>query len=555
MHCIYEKPIEEMRQSKEKFLLYSGACAALLPTLLLRDFTPANELRYLSIADEALRNHTFFAFTNHGIPYADKPPLYFWIIMLCKWMAGCHKMWLLSLFSLLPALSIIRMMDKWTVPEADWESRSLARIILLTCGLFLGAAFILRMDMLMCMFIVLSLHSFWRMMTRKDKAGKEQWLFPLWIFLAVFTKGPIGLLVPLASTVVFLILRRRTKEIPRYWGWRTLGVLSVYCLLWFTAIYAEGGSGYLYDLLFQQTAGRAVNSFHHAEPFYYYGLSIWYCLAPWSLLIVGVIAASLSPKFVRTDLQCFFLCIGITSFMLLSCISSKLEIYMLPALPFLIYAAAMSLSRFHDNIWMRIALTVPSAGFSLALPAIAILAQQEDMPYLNEGLLYAVATILTLTGAYSLYLLYMKQETDAPESRQYRIKRQADNAQVIKHLGAGMLIALFVGGWTWPKLNTYTGYGTLFQNAQELSKEYKIKEIRTWDLPRSENMDIYMRHTVDVIQTATPPVYDGKPFLLLTKKDNLKVFQEQETHTTGKYAIVVFRERHNNNNAEKEQDE
>ena len=146
----------------------------------------------------------------------------------------------------------------------------------------------------------------------------------------------------------------------------------------------------------------------------------------------------------------------------------------------------------------------------------------------------------------------MKHEANAPEYGRYRIKRQADNAQVIKHLGAGMLIALFVGGWIWPKLNAYTGYGTLFRDAQELSKEYKIKEIRTWNLPRSENMDIYMGHAVDVVQTATPPVYDGKPFLLLTKKNNLKLFQEQETHTTGKYAIVVFRERHNNGDAEKE---
>ena len=59
------------------FLLF----IALLPLLSLRDYTVGNELRYLSIADEAIRNGTFFAFTNHGAFYADKPPLYFWIIM------------------------------------------------------------------------------------------------------------------------------------------------------------------------------------------------------------------------------------------------------------------------------------------------------------------------------------------------------------------------------------------------------------------------------------------------------------------------------------------
>lgn len=41
---------------------------------MLRDFTPSNELRYLNIADEALRHYALFAFSNHGVAYADKPP-------------------------------------------------------------------------------------------------------------------------------------------------------------------------------------------------------------------------------------------------------------------------------------------------------------------------------------------------------------------------------------------------------------------------------------------------------------------------------------------------
>ena len=55
----------------------------LFPVMLTRDFTPSNELRYLSIANEALADGHIFAFYNHGLAYADKPPLYFWIVMLC----------------------------------------------------------------------------------------------------------------------------------------------------------------------------------------------------------------------------------------------------------------------------------------------------------------------------------------------------------------------------------------------------------------------------------------------------------------------------------------
>lgn len=110
-------------------------CIALLPLVMLRDYTPSNELRYLSIADEAMRNHTFFTFYNHGEVYADKPPLYFWALMLCKWLVGGYKMWMLALFSLLPAIGILRVMDHWVREEMDGEHRSLAMLMLLSSGL------------------------------------------------------------------------------------------------------------------------------------------------------------------------------------------------------------------------------------------------------------------------------------------------------------------------------------------------------------------------------------------------------------------------------------
>ena len=56
----------------------------LFPVLCMRDVSPSNELRYLSIADEAIANGDVMTFTNQGKDYADKPPLYFWMIMLSR---------------------------------------------------------------------------------------------------------------------------------------------------------------------------------------------------------------------------------------------------------------------------------------------------------------------------------------------------------------------------------------------------------------------------------------------------------------------------------------
>ena len=38
----------------------------LLPVMIMRDFSPDNELRYLQIADEAIENGNVFAFTLDG---------------------------------------------------------------------------------------------------------------------------------------------------------------------------------------------------------------------------------------------------------------------------------------------------------------------------------------------------------------------------------------------------------------------------------------------------------------------------------------------------------
>ena len=181
-------------------IIWIGFIIAVLPVIIFRDFTPDNELRYLSIANEALRDGHLFAFYNQGLPYADKPPLYLWIVMLGKVIFGQHYMWFLSLFSVIPALVIMTVMDRWiALQNISDDLRLSAKLMLLTTGLFVGLALTLRMDMLMCMFITLSLYVFYQMLKSKRENRLYTWLFPIYVFLAIFSKGPVGILVPLIS--------------------------------------------------------------------------------------------------------------------------------------------------------------------------------------------------------------------------------------------------------------------------------------------------------------------------------------------------------------------
>ena len=381
--------------SKSLRWLFCFFFAALLPAMILRDFTPSNELRYLSIADEAIRDGHLFAFTSHGAPYADKPPLYLWIVMAGKLLFGSHCMGFLALFSFFPALVILRTMDRWVRSVLDERARIAEVTMTMTSGLFLGLAVFLRMDMLMCMFIVLSLHAFWRLYSGEGSSRRAAILFPLYAFLALFTKGPVGLLVPLLSTVVFLVVQRQWRQIGRYWGWRTWGILLAGCAVWFTAVWAEGGTEYLDNLLFHQTLDRAVDAFHHKAPFYFYGVSVWYSLAPWSLFLAVVFAAAWRQHVRLGELERFFLSVVLTTFVMLSLFSSKLAVYLAPAFPFVVYAGGLLFARVRMNGWMRAALAVPAVIWTLALPAVAVAASMPATAFVANGWCFAAGALLS----------------------------------------------------------------------------------------------------------------------------------------------------------------
>lgn len=319
--------------------IYVLTALALLPAICLRDFTPDNELRYLSIADEAIKNGSLFCFTNHGEIYADKPPLYMWIVMLGRQLCAQNCMWFIALFSLIPMLLCGKVMDKWAADARFTTSqRQLGLLMLFTCGFFPGLGVTLRMDMLMTLWILLALRKTYTMALSKPTRTGEA-LLGLYTFMALFTKGPLGVIIPLSGSLAWLISTRRTKMFRHIWGWPAWCVILAGCTLWFGGVYAEGGTEYLNNLLFHQTIDRSVNAFTHARPWWYYLAHMWYVMAPWSVLIA--VLAGLQPRASFSgDFRRMMVAVFVTTLAVLSVISSKLQVYMLPAIPFAVYLGA-----------------------------------------------------------------------------------------------------------------------------------------------------------------------------------------------------------------------
>lgn len=502
---------------------------AVLPCCLLRDFTPDNELRYLSIADEALRDGHIFAFYNHGAPYADKPPFFLWGVMFCRWIAGGHYMALLSLLTILPAWGVLRTMDNWLNEYGLSSSeRTTAALLLAGCGFFPAMALCIRPDMLMCLFITLALREAWLYIFIDIRSQKHLWLFALWVFMGVFSKGVVGLLMPLITTLVFLGLTHRLRLIPVLWGWRTWLTLLAGCGLWIGLVWNEGGSEYLDNLLIHQTVDRAINAFTHKQPFYYYLTAATYVLAPWTLLVVWRIGYTLKDWKNSDDLHKYFLTAILATTAMLSLSSSKLAVYLLPVIPFCTALAALDLSGRRPATAIRISLGLPAAILSAAFPATVIyVCVTNRLSGLWWGI-FAGTLAISLCAIGALICLFRRYEP----------------RKAIRILSGGLYALLFLGGWSLPALNGQIGYGELSRDARTIARETGIDRFGSFRMRRVENIDTYLKQVPREIteeELATDTLH--RIIILSPRRKRLSaatLFEGKRIIPSGKYDIIIY---------------
>lgn len=471
-----KNPLQKLNlNSNFRYLSY---LLLLLPVFIFRDFTPPNELKYISIVEEALREGTWFTFYNHGEIYADKPPLFFWLLMLVRQLTGGYPMWALGLLSLLPAIGVLVVMDRWMRMTETRHNPIVSNLLLLTTVMFTGGVLVMRMDMLMGFFIVLSLYTFFRIY-KNEHAKIEENLLPVYIFLAVFTKGAMGFLIPLLSITVFLLIKKRIRTFGHYLGWKQWGILLGLCAVWFTGIYLEGGMEYLNNILFKQTIGRGINSFHHKKAVWYYFPRMLWTFTPWIFLYLVVAWKGIRRKMFTSDTEKFFATIVVSNIIMMSLISSKLDIYLLPIYPFVVYLCSALFCKTDKTRGVKATVVIPAAIFAVVFPAFLI--GIKYIPYDYTGILPFLGTgILTVAGISGLILTYQNQLE-----------------KTVIHMGYGLLFTIFICSFMIPQFNHYIGLRKMAESA----KEKGIENYAYYKFFTAPNMDVYLHCPVEYIDS------------------------------------------------------
>lgn len=289
-------------------------------------------------------------------PYAEKPPLFYYVTFLSKKALPFRDELSLRLPTALFALAIA-LFFYLTVAACFGRIEGLiATIVLMTSPLFYWQARFLQLDMLFAAFVVSCLLSFFWFY----RTGRPFWLYPFFILLglAFMTKGPLAVLLTGPPAIITLALARDWRPLRMKETYIGIVLLVAIILPWYLAILAREGLPFLQENVVHQNFTRFFEAWSHRRPFYYYFTTLPLDFFPWSLLLPPALFAAVK-RWKSAPERTFFMVWFCWLFLFLSLSSGKISKYMLPALPAL--ALLVSLVLFELKNYGRWAFSIAAA--------------------------------------------------------------------------------------------------------------------------------------------------------------------------------------------------
>lgn len=309
-----------------------------------RDPWPADEPRFALIAKEMADTGNWLIPRIAGELYPDKPPLFFWVVAGLYRLTGSLRV-ALFLPALLAALGVLVLIHDlvrrlWSAGAGVYAAAALTLTVQ-----FVEEAHSGQIDGFLLGWTTLSLYGLLRHLLLGPAWG---WWVVGWgaAGLGVITKG-VGFL-PLLLLILFLVLGRGSVR-GEWWRW-LVGPLALVAVIaaWLVPMWvATTGSGdpaliaYRNEILLRQTVTRYADPWGHFRPPWYFVINVipvfWLplvLLLPW---LVGRWRESWRSRDLRVVLPLAWVVLVVLFF---SLSPGKRGVYILPALPALVLAAA-----------------------------------------------------------------------------------------------------------------------------------------------------------------------------------------------------------------------
>ena len=297
--------------------------------------TNPDEVFYAQTAKEMMQHHSWMTPFLFGHPQFEKPVLTYWLLRVGFVLFGVSSFSARFFPALFAMVGVLAVYGLGILGFKNENKAFLSGILLLSCGLYLGLARTVFTDMIFSIFILLSLLSFFWGHTRKNRKDAGILLFFAFCGLAVLTKGPLGLLIPLLIILVFLWKRQEMKFL---FCKSFLGGVLIFLFLslpWYILMIKKYGNSFTYEFFYNDHLRRIVKAEHPGnDRWYFYPLSMIGCMFPWSLYVVGSLASFFKKAWDKNQPICGFLICWLGAvFLIFQFAHSKLVSYIFPLFP------------------------------------------------------------------------------------------------------------------------------------------------------------------------------------------------------------------------------
>jgi len=318
------------------FLFYYGLAAFGL--------VGADEPRYAQIAREMLGRHDWVTPVLNGVPWLEKPVLYYWSAMVSYSIFGVSD-WAArfpsAVFATVMVFSAYVFMRRFR-PGSQLDTA----LILASIAGTIGFAHAASTDMPLTATLTIALLAWYAWYETRSKLP----LAAAYIFLALATlaKGPVAPFLAVIIVIPFLLLRRdHTALRQTFWIPGLLLYLAV-ALPWYIAVQRANPQFFHFFILEQNLARFGTNKYYHPHSFWYFIPVTLLGLVPWVVFAVEAFVGAVRESIARrSSFELFFGLWAILPIIFFSFSQSKLPGYILPALPAFAILAA-------EHIWRRI---------------------------------------------------------------------------------------------------------------------------------------------------------------------------------------------------------
>ncbi len=324
-------------------LMVAAAALLFFARLGATDLWAPDEPRYGQIAAElhSMRHGASGLVLLHlnDQPYTQKPPLYYWLAAAAGCVFGRVTESAARLPSALAGLALVVLTWRFGRRLLGASSGLLGAAFLATTWEFATRSRRVQLDALLALFETLALVAFWRLERGLGSRRTNLLLLHGAMGLAVLTKGPVGVLVPLAVMAASLAWERRLGTLARLFPPWALMLSLGPGLAWIVAAVALAPPGFFAEAVGENVFGRFFAGTSHARPAWYYLYAFPVDLLPWTPLGVAVAWAARRRVFVPGASQearqawRFLLAWVAATLVFFSLSSGKRGLYLLPAFP------------------------------------------------------------------------------------------------------------------------------------------------------------------------------------------------------------------------------